>query len=194
LGGRNLPHFKILFNFLFAALTNFLQKTFPSINTKCCLGWLLMLQHEKRKTDIIIQNPPIRTPYNFAEFDSWSPINCHCQVHGEDWQASMQASQQVSKQASNLLAVLTQKNFGSSKTYLHQNHDMNLAPPQNLCREGYLNMTVFVLRATVGGDREYPSFLLLWLHQSKAIIYVLWTLSLLCFPAWPGMHHAWSTS
>ncbi len=55
-------------------------------------------------------------------------------------------------------------------------------------------MTAFVLRATVmcvGGDSEriesiHP-FLLLWLHQSEAIINVLWTLSLLCFPAWPGM-------
>jgi hypothetical protein len=54
-------------------------------------------------------------------------------------------------------------------------------------------MTAFVLRATVmcvGGDSEriesiHP-FLLLWLHH------VLWTLSLLCFPAWPGL--AWQAS
>ncbi len=116
-----------------------------------------MLQHEKRKTNIIIQNPSIRKPHTtlLNLIHGVQSIVIAKSTGRTDKQASQPASQPANKQASNLLAVLTQKSFGSSKTYLHQYYDMNLAPPQNLCREGYLNMTAFVLRATVmcvGGD------------------------------------------
>ncbi len=110
MGGRNLSHFKTLFSFLFAALTNFYQKQFLSINTKCCLGWLLVLQHEKGKTDIITkstdQNPIQLCWIWFMESNQLSLPSPRGGL------TSKPTSQPASKQTSNLLAVLTPKKLG----------------------------------------------------------------------------------